>query len=265
MDHMLEGLLRNNVVEMQYFKLGFFPTRALLTLNPDFIEEKGALSNVEVEAFVSGYDVLRKKVVTLNNQEEVLSTNVFNPDAISPMNLYAKDFCADKKMVNDAIADFQSKRLTNVSSVGDVFKLSLKSKAILVDLFMATGNSIKNPDVINEHLEDIYYADPTIRGMTQIRYGFFFAMDYEWESDQQALAFAAKKWLSLIDVYRELFSQSCSERTRKNIENIKYPEIDQFDTYEKIIDYWPYAISPRPPEMLESDLVAVYETAESID
>ena len=152
---MLEGLLRNNVVEMQYFRLGFFPTRALLTLNPSFTKEKGALNEVEIEAFVSAYDILRKRIVTLNNQEEVLSTNVFNPDAISPMQLYAKDFCANKKMVDDAISDFQSKRLTNISSVGDVFKLSLKSKMVLVDLFMATGNSIKNPDVINQHLEDI--------------------------------------------------------------------------------------------------------------
>ncbi len=259
----MRGLLNANVVEVQYFKLGFFPTRGLFTLNKNFIKEPERLDDVDGDSFFSAFDVLRGRVVNFDSEEQILSTNVFNPHGLDPMQLWQKGFSADKKDIERAIDEFRGKRLQSITSVGDVSKLSSKSKATLVDLFMATGNSITDPIELSRHIEDIYFADPTIRTMTQIRYGFFFAMDYDWKSEKEALRFAAKKWFSLIDVYKELFLQTASDRTIKNIENIKYPDADQFDTYEKIIDYWPYALTPRPVEILESHLVAIYETSES--
>ena len=207
----MRGLLNANVVEVQYFRLGFFPTRGLFTLNKNFINEPELLNEVDGDSFFSAFEILRNRVVTFDNEEEVLSTNVFNPHGLDPMQLWQQGFSADKKDVKRGI-------------------------------------------------EDIYFADPTIRTMTQLRYGFFFAMDYEWKSDEEALRFAAEKWFALIDVYKELFLQTASDRTKQNIQNIKYPDLDQFDTYEKIIDYWPYALTPRPIEILESHLVAIYET-----
>ena len=260
MDHIMRGLLNANVVEVQYFRLGFFPTRGLFTLNKNFINEPELLNEVDGDSFFSAFEILRNRVVTFDNEEEVLSTNVFNPHGLDPMQLWQQGLSADKKDVKRGIDDFRGNRLQSITSVGDVSKLSLKSKATLIDLFMATGNSITSPVELSRHIEDIYFADPTIRTMTQLRYGFFFAMDYEWKSDEEALRFAAEKWFALIDVYKELFLQTASDRTKQNIQNIKYPDLDQFDTYEKIIDYWPYALTPRPIEILESHLVAIYET-----
>ena len=91
--------------------------------------------------------------------------------------------------------------------------------------------------------------------MSELRYGFFFAMDFDWESDQAALEFAASKWLGLINVYKELYSQDTrvSSEWTDAVENIIHPDLADFKTYEQIIDYWPYALSPRPEELLKSE------------
>ena len=263
MDHIMKGLLSANVVEVQYFRIGYFLTRGLFTLNKKFIEDNNFDSGlIDNDSFFSAYDVLRKKVIKLDSQDQILSTNVFNPNNLNPMELYSRDFVSDKKTAEEAIKEFKKNRVVPICGRGDPLNLSLKSKVVLVDLFMATGNSIKTEDKAREYLEDIYFADPTLRTMTQLRYGFFFAMDYDWKSDQEALAFAAKKWLSLVDVYKELYLQVADDRSTENINSIKYPSIKDFHSYEQIIDYWPYALSPRPAELLDSDFIAIYESNE---
>ena len=263
MDNIMSGLLSANVVEIQYYKLGNFFTRGLFTLNPDFIEGAFDFNKINSEAFFSAYEILRKKVVQLDNQEQIISTDVFNPREVEAIQMYSGNFRATKMEAREAIKKFKEVKLQNICSRGDPFRLSLKSKATLIDLFMATGNSLTKEEDIQNHLEDIAFADPMFRQMSQMRYGFFFAMDYEWKSDKEALEFAAKKWLSLIDVYKELYLQNASEMLQDNISKIEYPNPSDFETYESIVDYWPYFLTPRPKELLDSDAIAEYEIHES--
>lgn len=263
MDNIIGGLLSANVVEIQYYKFGNFLTRGLFTLHPKFIEGAFDFNKINSEAFFSAYEILRKKVIDLENQDQIISTDVFNPRNVQPLEMYSPGFQATVKEAKAAIKAFKEVKVQKICSRGDPFKLSLKSKATLIDLFMATGNSLTKEKDIQSHLEDIAFADPIFRQMSQMRYGFFFAMDYEWKSDEEALKFAAKKWLSLIDVYKELYLQDASEELKENISKIKYPNPNEFKTYESIVDYWPYFLTPRPEELLDSDAIAEYEIQES--
>ena len=257
------GLLSANVVEIQYYKFGNFLTRGLFTLNPKFIEGAFDFNKINSDAFFSAYEILRKKVVELDNQDQIISTNVFNPRNVQPIEMYTPGFESTVIEAKQAIKTFREVKISDICSRGDPFKLSLKSKVTLIDLFMATGNSLTKEEDIQGHLEDIAFADPIFRQMSQMRYGFFFAMDYEWKNDEEALEFAAKKWLSLIDVYKELYLQNASEILQENISKIKYPDPSEFKTYESIVDYWPYFLTPRPKELLDSDAIAEYEIQES--
>ena len=58
MDHIMRGLLNANVVEVQYFRLGFFPTRGLFTLNKNFINEPELLNEVDGDSFFSAFEIL---------------------------------------------------------------------------------------------------------------------------------------------------------------------------------------------------------------
>ena len=138
-----------------------------------------------------------EKVIDLDSQDQILSTNVFNPGNVSPMELYSGGYCADKKVVQEGVELFKSKKeLLPICKKGNPFELSLKSKVTLIDLFMATGNSIKSVDKAEEYLEDIRFADPSLRTMSQLRYGFFFAMDYDWDTEK-CFKFCCQKMVSI--------------------------------------------------------------------
>ena len=243
-------MLLNNACRIKCITPDSFPTQYILTRNLELIGED---MDFEDQGFVSGYDLLRGKFIYINDSDNIAELTVYNPSDIPPLLL--QDHKEDINIIEEGIKKWKKINIAPMCSRGDPFELSLASKKILIDLYMATGSIEGDHEAADSYLEEIAYGFPSARLMSELRYGFFFAMDFDWESDAAALEFAASKWLGLVNVYKELYLQDArvSSEWVDAVENIIHPDLADFKTYEQIIDYWPYALSPRPEELLKSE------------
>lgn len=258
MDLMLKKMLRNNACRVKSVTSNSFPTQYIFTRNIELIGED---MEFEDQGFISGYDMLRRRQVYINESDEVSELTVYNPKDISALLL--QDHKEDINTIKEGIKKWKKINILPMCSRGDPMKLSFNAKKVLVDLYLVTGSFEVEEGLVNRRLEEILYGLAGARLMSELRYGFFFSMDFEWKSDEEALEFAASKWIALVNVYKELYSQDSrvSEEWRDSVENIIHPDLSNFKNYESIIDYWPYALAPRPDELLKSE--QMYSTYES--
>jgi hypothetical protein len=267
MNKILNGLLRNNVVEIMYMPLGRTPSLGLFTTNNDFIKNRDFKVDVDQEPYFRAFELLRNKEIVIENDYEIMETKVHNPSGAPATQLYSAKSNKTLYDVDKMIDAFKKAYIKPLCEIGDPFKLSLTDKKILIDLHLATGMAREmSHEEANAHIEDLNFTSPVYRVMNYIRYGYFFAMDYDWKSDKEAMLFAIKKWVSLIEVYKKLHLQVAqTESFIDSLNAIVYPAPEKFTNYHQIIDYWPYPLSPRPQGLLDCNAMnSIFENQESM-
>ena len=249
MNNLLNNLLLKNICRIAAIKPGRFPTHYLLTKRPDLIEQN---VDFDKKGYIHAYDLLRERDVIISDESEIQELTVYNPKELAPLSLQKHE--PSEQEIIEGIREFRQKKIKKMCHLGEPMKLAPEYQSVLVDLYMVTGANKLDEKYVKENLEDIKFGLAPARTMTFLRYGFFFAMDYNWDSDEEALRFAVDKWFSLIRTYGQLYSQdeSLSEEWRKTARNISAPDYSGYKDYESIINFWPYCLSPRPKEILKS-------------
>lgn len=247
MNVILNGLLDNNLVHTQYISAGRFPTQALLTRNPNFA---GANVSFPAGNFLSAYDVIRKKRLTILNEDEILATSVYNPANISPENLYNGTVQPTKSVATQAKAEFH-KKCGDLVSRGDPYVLSKKDKCTIIAFYTGFNCEDLSEEEVDTNFQDLAFAPPEMLMVTPVRLGFFFAYDYEFESEEAGVLFGAQQWIRLLKVYQNLSLQGIDESDFlfKAIKNINFPDPESFRSIDQIVAYWPAAMNPRPSEI----------------
>ena len=264
MNKVLKGLLSTNVVEILYMPTGRLPSIGLFTRNSKFIQGSSFNEDVSGKFYFEAFEILRQRKIGIKLEEEILETKVYNPNNRSAMDLYSSKKEEDIDIVRKGISEFKSSYLAPLCEFGDPFSLSLQDKKVIIDLHLGTGAQDFSIDDANAHIEDLNFTLPSYRLMSYIRYGFFFAMDYDWKTEKAAMLFAVKKWYSLVSVYKNLALQgSPSLGLKESLDAILFPDPNSFVNYHQIIDYWPYALSPRPIGLLKCSQMNIQEEEQS--
>jgi len=253
MDPILKALLHSNLVLVEYPSPGGFPTRGLFTRNINFIDEDIDEIVFYDGGFFNAYDVIREKNVFLTAEQELLGVSAYNPSGLTPSELASGMSLPTESTRQETIEKFK-KTCGDIVTRGNFFELNEENKRVLLDFFIGDVAIHSDSEELDGFIEDLIYSRPVMRESDEFNAGFFLGMDQTFDSEEAALSYGAAKWISLINVYQALSlqSQELGKAARDIVSGILLPDPGMFKSYQAIVDYWPYALAPRPQETLVS-------------
>ena len=252
MDPIVQGLLLNNLVDIEYISIGKFPTKGLMTKNLRFMYHEDSMEFGSGD-FFQAYDILRRRKVTLLNEEDILGIVVFNPDSRDPLDL-CKGICIPEHDCRSRAVKRFRESCGTATNAGDPMLLTDEEKRVFVDFFTGMNLSHFSEKELDECVEDLTYMSGEARLVDGLTYGVFFGCDMDFESETEALSYAAQRWISLVSVYRSLSLQrpkdnadseeeqvnSASIRSGQSlsieaIKAMKFPDPQSFKSYDQIM------------------------------
>ena len=249
MDGLLGGLLDNNLVEIEYLSAGRFPTRGLFTRHQHFMYHEKDIVEFEEGGFFQAYEILRRKKITILNEEEILGVSTYNPQSCLPI-----DLCLGVSQPIHSSRSTQIKKFLSacgpIASRGDPEKLNREEKLLFLEFFTGLVERDIPEDTVDELLADLRYMSSMHKVADTLQYGIFFGMDIDFETEEESIAYAASKWFSIIRVYGSLYLQHLdpSSPVFEAITDMRLPDPNGFESFEQVLRFWPYVLSPRPQE-----------------
>lgn len=249
MNSILKGLLDNNLVEVEYLSVGKFPTKGLFTNNLDFMYHEDDMY-FNVGDFFQSYEILRRRKITILNEDDIMSIAAFNPLSLDPKVL-CQGVC---QPVHDCRSEQIKKFLSScgpIVSRGDLSLLELEEKRIFLEFYGGIIEESLTEDLIDELVEDLRYMPKSYKVADGMRYGLFFGMDIDLGSEKKSIEYAARKWLRFISAYSSLYIQELEEGSpvREAVKDMRLPDPSAFEDFQQILDFWPYVLTPRPEQL----------------
>jgi hypothetical protein len=241
MDNILYGALSNTVVEVHFLSKAGFVTRGLFSNCPRLIPQ-GRARHKEF-SFFACYEFFRKRVVRIDNEEEITGVLFENPEGVRPGQLIYGECQPSEAWVRKQIDQFILE--ANPFGRGLIKDLSDEHKITAIEFFSGSADIPKEVP-LNHLIDDLICSEIFINVPKE-----FLIEQFLGNADSMNA-----QWDRLIDLYRELsiseikkdktipFGQRPGMIDRIRSANLHSPE--SLGSLTELSKYWPRELMPRP-------------------